>query len=292
MQVQDLAREQPECRSGKIVGVGSTVVFLLIRRVLGLLALGPKQDDKDIEIAVLRHQLNVLRRQVPRPRYTRSDRALLATLARLLPRHRWSVFMVTPATLVRWHRQLIARHWIHPHHHKKWRGLDPRVVDTVLRLARDNPRWGYQRIKGECAKLGVVISATSVRNIIRRHHLGPAPRRSGPTWIEFLRAQAPGMVACDFFTVDTIGLRRLYVLFFIELDRRRVWLAGVTSHPTGGWVTQTARNLSATLADDHKQIKFLVRDRDAKFVAAFDQVFISEHARVIRTPIQAPRANA
>jgi putative transposase len=241
---------------------------------------------------VLRHQLSVLRRQVPRPRYTPVDRALLATLARLLPRHRWSVFMVTPATLLRWHRDLVARHWTYPHHGKKRRGLDPKVVDTVLRLARENPRWGYQRIKGECAKLGLNISATSIRNIIRRHHLGPAPRRNGPTWIEFLRAQAPGIVACDFFTVDTICLRRLYVLFFIDLDRRRVWLAGVTAHPTGGWVTQAARNLSATLADDQKQIKFLVRDRDSKFVASFDRVFSCQHARVIRTPIQAPRANA
>jgi putative transposase len=292
VQVQDLACEQPGCRSGKIVGVGSPVVFLLVRRVLGLLALGPKQDDKDIEIAVLRHQLSVLRRQVPRPRYTPSDRALLASLARLLPRHRWSVFLVTPATLMRWHRHLVARHWTYPHPSKKRRGLDPEVVDTVLRLARENPRWGYLRIKAECAKLGLVISATSVRTILRRHHLGPAPRRSGPTWTEFLRAQAPAVVACDFFTVDTIGLRRLYVLFFIELERRRVWLAGVTAHPTGDWVTQTARNLSATLADDHKHIKFLIRDRDTKFVASFDQVLAAPDGRVIRTPIRAPRANA
>ncbi len=135
---------------------------------------------------------------------------------------------------------------------------------------------------------GAVISATSVPTIIRRHHLGPAPDRSGPTWIEFLRAQAPGIVACDLFTVDTIGLRRLYLLFFIDLDRRWVWLAGVT----GGWVTQAARNLPATVADDHNQIKFLVRDRDSKFVANFDEVIGAQHARVIRTPIQAPRANA
>ena len=162
--------------------MGSPVVFLLVRRILGLLNLGPRQDDKDIEIAVLRHQLSVLRRQVPRPRYTPSDRALLATLARLLPRHRWSAFMVTPATLLRWHRNMVARHWTYPPNRKQRPGLDAKVVDTVLRLARENPRWGYLRIKGECAKLGLVVSATSVRNILRRHHLGPAPRRSGPTW--------------------------------------------------------------------------------------------------------------
>ena len=162
----------------------------------------------------------------------------------------------------------------------------------MLRLARENPRWGYLRIKGECAKLGLVVSATSVRNILRRHHLGPAPWRSGPTWKEFLRAQAPAVVACDFFTVDTIRLKRLYVLFFIELQRRRVWLAGVTAHPTGSWVTQQARNLSATLADDDRRIEFVIRDRDSKFVDSFDQVFASEGTSVIKAPVRSPRANA
>jgi hypothetical protein len=145
-------------------------------------------------------------------------------------------------------------------------------VELVLRLARENPRWGYLRICGECAKLRMKVSATSVRNIVHRHGLGPAPRRGGPTWAEFLRSQAAGVLACDFFTVETVGLNRMYVLFFIELERRLVWLGGVTAHPTGEWVTQQARNLTMALGERTAQVKLLIRDRDAKFVASFDAV--------------------
>jgi putative transposase len=151
---------------------------------------------------------------------------------------------------------------------------------------------GYLRIVGECAKLGVTVSATSVRNVLRRHRLRPAPRRSGPTWAEFLRTQASGALACDFFSVDTITLRRLYVLFFIDLERRQVFLAGVTAHPIGTWVTQQARNLAAELEDEGRMVKFLIRDRDSKFVGPFDEVMRSIGARVIKTPVRAPRANA
>jgi putative transposase len=220
-----------------------TVGFVLLRRVLGLLGIGSAGDAKDVEIAVLRHQLTVLRRQIARPRYTPSDRLVLAVLARLLPRERWSAFLVTPATLLRWHRDLVRRRWTYPHRPGRRRRLDPTVVDLVLRMARENPQWGYHRIAGECTKLGVAVSATSVRNVLRRHRLGPAPRRGGPSWTHFLRAQAGGVLACDFLTVETIGLSRLYVLFVVELDRRRVWLAGVTANPTGPWVAQQAREL-------------------------------------------------
>jgi hypothetical protein len=165
-------------------------------------------------------------------------------------------------------------------------------VELVLRLARENPRWGYLRICGECAKLGMKVSATSVRNILRRHGLGPAPRRNGPTWAEFLRSQAAGVLACDFFTVETVTLTRMYVLFFIELDRRLVWLGGVTAHPTGEWVTQQARNLAMAVAERATCVKFLIRDRDAKFVASFDAVFEADGVRVVKTPVRAPRANA
>ena len=151
-----------------------------MRRVLGLPGIGPAADAKDMEIAVLRHQLTVLRRQVARPRYTPSDRLVLAALARLLPRDRWSAFLATPATLLRWHRELVRRRWTYQHRPGRRRGLDASVVDLVLRMARENPRWGYQRIAGECAKLGVAVSATSVRTILRGHRLGPAPRRGGP----------------------------------------------------------------------------------------------------------------
>ena len=282
----------PLCAPGKIVPMVRPLTFLLVRRLLDLLRLGRTPDEKDVEIAVLRHQLAVLRRQVARPRYSPADRALLATLARLLSRERWAAFLVTPATLLRWHRELVARSWTYPQPGKAANALDDEVVALVIRLAQDNPRWGYFRIVGECRKLGVAISATSVGNILRRHHLRPAPRTSGPSWSEFLRAQAAGALACDFFHVDTVTLRRLYVLFFIDLERRKVFLAGVTAHPVGAWVTQQARNLAATLEDQGRAVRFLVRDRDAKFVGPFDEVMRSIGARVIKTPVRSPRANA
>jgi hypothetical protein len=190
-----------------------TLGFLVLRRLLGLAGLGGAPDAKDVELAVLRHQLAVLRRHVSRPRYTPADRITLAVLARLLPRERWTAFLVTPATLLRWHRELVARRWTYRSAGRDGRGLDPEIVELVLRLARDNSRWGYLRILGECRKLGITVSATSVRRTLRRHRLGPAPRRGGPSWTQFLRAEAAGTLATDFFTVETIGLARLYVLF-------------------------------------------------------------------------------
>jgi hypothetical protein len=203
-----------------VVVVG-TVALMIVRRVLGVLGCGPTPDANEVEIAVLRHQLAVLRRHVARPRYTPADRMLLAALAKLLPRQRWPVFLVTPATLLRWHRELVARRWTYPHTGSGARGLDEQVVDVVLRLARENLRWGYMRIVGECRNLGVQVSASSVRRILRRHRIGPAPRRGGPSWTQFLRAQAGGLLACDFFTVETVGLTRLYVLFVVEVERWR-----------------------------------------------------------------------
>jgi transposase InsO family protein len=269
-----------------------TVGLLVLRRLLGVLGSGQSPDAKDVEIAVLRHQLAVLRRQVARPRFTPADRMLLAALAKLLPRELWSVFLVTPATLLRWHRELIRRRWTYPTGPGGRRGLGPEVVEVVLRLARENPRWGYVRIVGECRKLGVPISATSVRAILRRNRLGPAPRRGGPSWTQFLHAQAAGVVGCDFFTVETIGLTRLYVLFIIELDRRRVHLAGITAHPSGQWVTQAARNLLMDLDARAGRWRFLIRDRDTKFTAAFDAVFAAAGVRILRIPPRSPRANA
>ena len=213
-----------------------TIALMIVRRVLDVLGCGPTPNADAVEIAVLRHQLAVLHRQVARPRYTPADRMLLAALARLLPRERWAVFIVTPATLLRWHRELIARRWMYPHNGREPRCLDEEVVALVVRLARENPHWGYFRIVGECRSLGVRVSATSVRRILRRHGLGPAPRRGGPSWAQFLRTQASGLLATDFFTVETVGLTRLYVLFVVEVQRRRVHLVGITAHPTGpGW---------------------------------------------------------
>jgi len=160
----------------------------------------------------------------------------------------------------------------------------------VARLARENPRWGYQRIAGELDKLGLSVSPSTVRRLLARAGLGPAPRRSGPSWREFLRAQAASVVACDFFTVETALLRRYYVLFFIELQTRRVHLAGTTTNPDGQWVTQQARNLS--LSGALEDVKFLIRDRDAKFVTGFDEVFRTEGVNVVQTPFRSPQANA
>jgi putative transposase len=270
-----------------------SLAFVIVRGLLGLVGLGPSPDAKDVEIAVLRHQLVVLRRQVARPRYTPTDRMMLAGLAKLMSRERWAIFLVTPATLVRWHRELVRRRWTYPGGGRSGRRpLDPAVVELVLRLARENPRWGYIRIVGECHKLDVAVSATSVRMILRRHRLGPAPRRGGPTWTQFLRAQAAGILACDFLTVETVGLTRLYVLFFIEVDRRRVHLAGVTAHPTGQWVTQQVRNLLMTVGDHTGRWRFLIRDRDTKFTAAFDAVLAAEDIEVVKVPPRAPRANS
>jgi transposase len=264
---------------------------LLVRKLLRLVGIGPCPDEKDVEIAVLRHQVAVLRRQVARPRFSPTHRAVLTTLARLLPRERWATFLVTPATLMRWHRELVRRHWTYPRREKvALNALDAEVVALILRLARENSRWSYLRIVGELKKLGVVVSATSVRNVLRRHRLIPAPRQSGPTWGEFLRAQASGTLACDFFSVDTIRLCRFYVLFFIDLERRKVFLAGVTEHPIGPWVTQQARNLVMALEDEGRFVRFLIRDRDAKFVGPFDEVMTSIGARIIKTPVRAPRA--
>ena len=159
-------------------------------------------------------------------------------------------------------------------------------------MARDNPRWGYRRIQGELAGLGLTVSASSIRNLLRRHKLDPAPRRVGSTWREFLGAQAASMIACDFFTVDTVFLRRWYVLFFIELQSRRVHLAGATANPDGCWVAQQARNLFLAREDPTPPWRFLIHDRDANFAGGFDEVFRSEGIEIIRTPIRAPRANA
>jgi putative transposase len=245
---------------------------------------------KDVELVVLRHQLAVLRRQQPRPAVRAADRALLAALVRLLPSPQRRGLIVTPQTLLRWHRELIRRRWTQPRQSPGRPPVERRVRELVLRFARENPRWGYPRIAGELLKLGIRVSPSTVRRLLLAAGLKPAPRRSGPSWREFLRQQASSTLACDFFTVETLTLRRYYVLFFIELASRRVHLAGCTTNPSGGWVSQQARNLSFSGVFD--QTRFLIHDRDSKFSVAFDEVFKSEGIRVIRTPIRTPRANA
>jgi putative transposase len=198
----------------------------------------------------------------------------------------------TPETLLAWHRRLVAQHWTYPGRRPRRPLVSREVRELVLRLARENPRWGYQRIAGELVGLGVHFSTTTVRRILAAAGLGPAGARHGPSWRQFIRSQAPSMIACDFFTVDTISLRRIYVLFFIELSTRRVHLAGVTESPDGAWTAQQARNLVFSLPVRDRPLEFLVRDNDGKFTCAFDTVFNAEGIRVIRTPVRAPKANS
>jgi putative transposase len=215
-------------------------VYLALRHVLELIMLCCRSTEaKEVEILVLRHELAVLRRQHRRPRLQPKDRALLAALSRQLPRAHWSVFLVKPETLLGWHRRMVRRRWTYASAPRGRPPVPGHVQQLMVRLARENPRWGYERIRGELLRLGCQISASSIRRVVRAHGVDPAPRRAPTTWRSFLRRQAAGILACDFFTVDTVWLRRLYVLFVIELGSRRVHLAGITAHPSGrGWLNR------------------------------------------------------
>jgi putative transposase len=263
-------------------------LYLGFVRVLQLLRL-QRYDAADlaIEVIVLRHEVAVLRRQVSRPALRPADRALLAGLSRLLSRSRHRRLFVQPETLLRWHRDLVRRRWTYSHQPGR-PSIPVGSVRLVIRLARENPTWGYRRIQGELLGMGIRLAPSSVWAILKRHGIEPSPRRTRPTWGEFLRAQASALLACDFFTVDTVLLRRLYVLFFIDHRSRKVQVAGVTASPTGPWVTQQAW----ALGERAIPAKWLIRDRDAKFTISFDEVFRSEGVGIIRTPVRAPRGNA
>ncbi len=266
------------------------LIYAVARRLLRAVVGNSSVSALEIENAVLRHQLAVLRRKTGRPRLRRIDRVLIAAASRMLPRNRWSSLLVTPQTLLRWHRELVRKKWTY---RKKAIGrppLDPAIKDLIVRLGRENPGWGCVRIQGELRKLGIRIGATTIRTILRRAGLPPAPRQGGPSWSAFLRAQARGILATDFFTVETAWLRTLYVLFAIEIGSRRVHILGVTRNPDSAWVTQQARNL--TMGQRLPGVRFLIRDRDAKFSGPFHEVCRSEGVRIIKTPIRAPRANA
>jgi len=267
-------------------------LYLAFTRILQLVRLSRRDSDElAIEVVILRHEVAVLRRQVVRPALQPSDRALFAGLSRLMDRRHRGRFFVQPETLLRWHRDLVRRKWTHPHRSGR-PSIPAGTVSIILRMARENPTWGYRRIQGELATMGVVLAPSSVWSVLRRYGVDPSPMRSGPTWAEFLSSQASSMLACDFFSVDTALLKRLYVLFFIELDTRRVYMTGVTAHPTGSWVVQQARNLTMALEDRVHPVRFLIRDRDTKFTSSFDEVFRAEGIRIIRAPVRAPRANA
>jgi putative transposase len=269
-------------------------VYLVVRNVFALVGLLVRSSgSKEVEILLLRHELTILRRQASPPKLTRADRALLAALSRSIPRPALASFSVRPETLLRWHRQLVARSWTYSHQKAGRPPLERSLRELILRLARENPHWGYKRLVGELKGLGISVSATSVRKVLLAAGLRPAPERRHSSWRAFLQAEATSLLACDFLTVETAFLQRIYVLFFISLATRRIEYVACSANPDGRWVTQQARNLVMQLGDE-QPFRFLVHDRDAKFSHAFDDVFRSEEITVsarqskrrTRTPTQ------
>jgi putative transposase len=278
--------------------VGLRLVYLTVARLFAWLRLSRRSESwKAAEILLLRHQLTVLQRQgEARPTMSWADRALIALLLDVVPKRCRAglCLIVTPQTVLRWHRDIVRRRWADKSRHKDHgRPRTHRnITAAVLRLAKKNPGWGYRRIHGELAGLGIQVAPSTVWEILTKAGIPPAPRRAGPTWAQFLHAQAQAIIATDFFTVDLLDGTSAYVLAVIEHATRRIRILGITAHPTDAWVTQMARNLLMDLNGHVESIKFLVRDRDTKFTAAFDTVFTSTGIRILRSPIRAPRANA
>jgi putative transposase len=272
--------------------------FLLIMRVASWLRLSQREETwKTAEILILRHQLAVLQRQQPRrPNLNWADRALIATLLGVIPKARrhgvW--LLVAPDTILRWRRDLVRRRWAA----RSRRGRTGRpatrrnVRALVLRLARENPEWGYRRIHGELAGLGVKVAASTAWEILKNAGIDPAPRRTGPTWSQFLRSQAEAILACDFFTADLLDGTQAYVLAVIEHATRRIRVLGVTLHPTGAWTTQQARNLIMDLGDQTDRVRFMIRDRGPDFTTAFDAVLADAGIRTVLCNVRTPRMNA
>jgi putative transposase len=272
-----------------------SILCQLVRWLLGLTAVLVRRDlSKDAELLVLRHENTVLRRQIARARYTPADRIWLAALSRLLPRRGWAkIFPVTPATLLAWHRRLVARKWDYTARRRPGRPPTATTIKKlIIRLARENPSWGHRRAQGELVRLGHRIATSTVWQILNDAGIDPAPRRAGPTWRQFLTTQAQAILAVDCVAVDTVLLKRLYVLIAVEHGSRRAHLLGVTAHPTGAWTTQAARNLLMDIADRAATLKFLLRDWESRFTSAFDAVFDADGIRILTSPPGAPRANA
>jgi transposase InsO family protein len=273
------------------------LAYLTVTTTFSFLRLLPRSaHDKEIEILALRHQLEVLQRQVAKPAFTPDDRFLLAGLLHRLSldKLRRLTLLVRPDTILRWHRDLLRR--CHAAASAPRRPGRPRTIRSVrlfvLRLARENSSWGYRRIHGELAALGITVAASTVWEILKAHGIDPSPERTATTWAEFLRNQADALLACDFFEVRTLTGARLYVLAVIEHATRRVRILGISKHPTGRWVTQLGRNLVMDLQDVGSTAKFLVRDRDAKFTETFDAVLIEAGVRIVKSGVRIPRMNS
>ena len=273
------------------------LVFLLITRIAAWLRLSRREEAwKTAEILILRHQLAILQRRQPhRPKLNWADRALIATLLSVIPRarrHRLRL-LVTPETILRWHRDIVRRRWAaRSMRGKTGRPATRRNIQTLVRrLARENPGWGYRRIHGELAGLGVKVAASTVWEILKASGIGPARRLTGPTWSQFLRSQAGAILASDFFTADLLDGTQAYVLAVIEHASRRIRILGVTQHPTGEWTTQQARNLLMDLGEQAHRVKFMIRDRGSNFTTAFDAVLAEAGIRTVlcnvRTPMNA-----
>jgi putative transposase len=273
-------------------------MFFLTTRAASWLRLSRREETwKTAEILILRHQLIVLQRQQPRrPKLTWADRALLAALIAVIPKARRQVLrlLVTPDTILRWHRDIVSRRWAD----RSMRGRTGRpatrrnIRALILRLARENPGWGYRRIHGELASLGVKVAASTVWEILKKAGIDPAPRRTGPAWSQFLRSQAEAILACDFFTVELLDGTQAYVLAVIEHATRRIRILGVTLHPTGAWTAQQARNLLMDLDEQTRRVRFMIRDRGSNFTTAFDAVLADAGIRTVLCNVQTPRMNA
>jgi putative transposase len=271
--------------------------YLALTSVFTLVRLLPMRDvDKNVEILTLRHQLAVLQRQIDKPRLTPPDRAFLAALLHRLPRPtlRRLQLIVSPDTVLRWHRDLLRRHHAKASRPKR-PGRPPTVRSIralVLRLARENGSWGYRRIHGELAALGIKVAPSTVWEILRGTGIDPVPERDRQTWATFLRSQARAILAADFFETRTLTGTRLYVFAVIEHATRRVRILGATAHPTAAWTAQLARNLVMDLHDAGATVKFLIRDRDSRYPAAFDTVMEDEGVAIVKAGIRVPRMNA